>query len=124
MVLAMGLVALVEACGSISSTAADRPLSSVEVRDRHSFGHVRHTVAAFADRNHFAVQPIISRPQGRVEFSMRLFRDDVSLIITRLDGGPIEVAAYPLCVCEIGCRAGLQEAADSAVADLKARLGR
>jgi hypothetical protein len=55
---------------------------------------------------------------------MRLFRDDVSIIVTQVRGEPIQVSAYPLCVCELGRRFGLQQAANEAVAELKANLAR
>jgi hypothetical protein len=88
------------------------------------FEQVRSIIQTFADENHFAAQPLISKPQGAAEFSVRLFRDDVSLLVTKLRDGPIQITAYPLCACDLDKRAGLQTAGKVATADLKERLSR
>jgi len=119
MLLVLALAA-VQACGSESADAVNRPLSSAEVAPPRSFDRVRRTVGEFADRDHFAVQTILNPRRQDPSFSIRLFRDDISVTVNKAKDSPIQIAAFPLCICELGCRAGLQEA--EAVAELRQRL--
>ena len=116
------LLFAVSSCSQATGADVNKPLASAEIPNARPYDQVRNIVAQFAEQNHFAVQPLISSPQGKVQFSMRLFRDDVSVMITQLQGGPIQVTAYPLCACELHARLGLQSAADETAASLKALL--
>ena len=121
--LPFALALLLVSCNDVTTDPdINRPLANAQIRTSRNFDQIRPIVVAFAEQDHFAVQPIISRPQGDVTFSMRLFRDDVSVMITGLQGSDIRVAAYPLCACQLKRRVGLQNAADAAVNDLKERL--
>jgi hypothetical protein len=110
------------ACGSDAATQINRPLAQADVESPADFAHVSDVVRQFARQNNFAVQEILSRPQGNVEFAMRLFRDDISVSVSRMVGDPIDLAAMPLCVCELGSRVGLQAASDAAVRELRESL--
>ena len=124
-IMAYALAMVVGPC-SVKAAApvsdVNRPIATAEVPQHSNLDRIRRTVAAFADRNHFALQPVIGKPQGAVVFSTRLFRDDISLMVTQLRRGPIQLSAYPLCICDLGRRVGLQEAADASVKELKNRL--
>lgn len=104
------------------SNDVNKPLAQAQVPSTSDFKTVNKLISAFAARNHFALQPLISQPQGAVDFSMRLFRDDITVTITRLRGGPIQLAGFPLCACELNRRIGLQSAANSAVDELQRQL--
>jgi hypothetical protein len=125
MIRAIVLALTLSSCGGEPVTAdVNHPLAAEEIHIPRTYPEVRVVVAKFAEQNHFAVLPLVSQPQGLVVFSMRLFRDDVSVLVTQLKGGPIQVTAYPLCACELEKRAGLQSAANSAVNDLTRRLSK
>lgn len=111
-------------CHSNVGPPVNKPLASHTVRGDITFEHTRSAIMRYADENHFAVQVGTAQPHSPVMFSFRLFRDDVSVIVTRLKEGVTLVAAYPLCACELGNRIGLQEAAESASAGLTRELSR
>lgn len=111
-------------CGGDAATQVNRPLARADVTSQADFAHVSEIVRAFSRRNNFAVQENISRPQGNVEFDMRLFRDDISVSVNKMRGEPIALMAYPLCVCELGRRIGLQVAADAAISELREDFSR
>jgi hypothetical protein len=102
----------------------NKPLAQAELSAPPDFKRVNQIVAEFSRKNHFAVQPLINQPQGAVDFSMRLFRDDISVTIARVHGESLQVAAFPLCACELDRRIGLQTAADATVNDLRRELSR
>lgn len=86
------------------------------------FSEIRGKIWSFARRNHFAVQEIGIRPTGRMDFSIRLFRDDISVLISKGHGEPIALAAYPLCTCERHKRPSIQSSAEVAIEELHAIL--
>jgi hypothetical protein len=111
------------ACGPNEGLAdVNRPLAQADVSAKLTAKQVNRLVNEFSRRNHFAVQPLVSQPRGLVQFSIRLFRDDISIVVTQLQDGPIQVMAYPLCACELNRRVGLQAAANEAVDELKRKL--
>jgi hypothetical protein len=79
-------------------------------------------VKRFAVKGQFAVQQTLPAPQGMMEFATHMFRDDIRLSVVKVRGEPIEILAYPLCVCEVGRRLGLEAAANAAVAEMRAEL--
>ena len=100
----------------------NRPIATARVIEALGPVRTEEAVRRFAKMRHFAVQEIIPAPQGMMEFATHLFRDDIRVSISKVRGEPIEIFAYPLCVCEADRRLGLQAAADAAVADLRAEL--
>jgi hypothetical protein len=104
------------------SADINKPLAQAEVASQADLSRINALVRNFARKNHFAVQEIVSNGRGRTDFSVRLFRDDISVTINRIRFEPIKLAAFPLCACERERRIGLQEAADAAVRDLSQEL--
>jgi hypothetical protein len=102
----------------------NRPIAQSEVQSQTDFDRVRQIVSTFSHSNNFAIQETVSVPQGRLDFSIRLFRDDITVTVSRLHGEPIKLAAFPLCVCELGKRKGLQASADAAVNGLAEELSK
>jgi hypothetical protein len=113
---------LLSCSNSPVSSDINRPLAAAEIAQPRQFEQVRAVVDQFADANHFAVQPVFNRDDDPMTFSIRLFRDDLTMLVSQVHGESIQVAAYPLCACELGKRIGLQSAATAATADLRARL--
>jgi hypothetical protein len=112
------LAASAATCGSATGNPdVNRPIAQVEVKRAPSPIRLE-IVRIFARKNRFAVAEEMDAAQGELEFHMELFRDDISVSIGKLRGDPITVTANPLCVCEMGRRLGLQEAADAAVREL------
>lgn len=122
--IALMLASCGAACGGEASTQGNRPLARADVPRPGDLARVEEIVRAFARKNSFAVQEAITPSQGLLEFDMRLFRDDISVSVSKLRGDPIGLAAYPLCVCELGTRIGLQAAADAAIRELREDLSR
>jgi hypothetical protein len=87
-----------------------------------SYDALRPAIWKFSRENNFAVQEQATRPQGMLDFSIELFRDDIRVSVSRLRGEGVMLFAYPLCASERGRRLGLQVAADSAVTKLKDAL--
>ena len=97
-------------------------MAQAQVQSTAEFTGVNEIVAEFSRMEHFAVQVLPAPRPSTSDFSLRLYRDDLTMTVNRVRGGPIEVAAFPLCACEMGRRFGLQTAADEAVSELKKRL--
>jgi hypothetical protein len=119
--IALMLASCGAACGS-DPDQVNRPLAQANVVSSADFAHVSEIVREFSRRNNFAVQEVVSHPQGNVEFVIRLFRDDISVSVSKMVGAPIFLAASPLCVCEVGRRIGLQAASDAAIRELQQEL--
>lgn len=100
----------------------NKPIAQSEIQKQARWNEISQAVQSFAKRNNFAVQEQITEPRGMVDFNVRLFRDDITIMIGKIRNGPVEVTAYPLCACEMDKRFGLQAAADAAVADLTKEL--
>jgi len=123
MALLFALAPAVSSCGLKSGNPdISKPLSAAGIRNSQDSSQVRAVVADFAEQNQFAARTLIDHEQGSVDFSMRLYRDDISILVTRLRNGPIQVATYPLCACETSKRVGLQSAAHEATSALAKRL--
>jgi hypothetical protein len=116
-------VLLLASCSSCSkANDVNKPISQAKITTNMRFDGVMAVVNKFAQENNFAVQENVSQPRGMMEFSVRLFRDDITVMVSKLRSEPIEVASYPLCVCEMGRRVGLQTSADAAVSELSKEL--
>jgi hypothetical protein len=113
-------------CGTNRAGAADvnRPLAEAQFASAAGYDTFRPAIWNFSRSHNFAVQELITRPQGNLDFNIVLFRDDISLSVSRLHGDKVQLAALPLCVCELNRRIGLQEAADAAVNELAKALSR
>jgi hypothetical protein len=83
---------------------------------------LRPAIWKFSRENNFAVQEQATRPEGMLDFSIVLYRDDIRMSVSRLRGEGVDLAAFPLCASERGRRLGLQVAADAAVSKLKEAL--
>ena len=105
-----------------TSSNVNRPIAQADVSDPVSWSVARERIKIFAAENHFAVQENLVRPRGMLDFNVRLFRDDISIVVDKVRNEPIHVAAYPLCACEMSQRPDIQPAADEAVAGLKRNL--
>ncbi len=113
---------LLMSCVCRASSDVNGPLAQAQVQSTAEFTGVNEIVAEFSRMEHFAVQVLPAPRPSTSDFSLRLYRDDLTMTVNRVRGGPIEVAAFPLCACEMGRRFGLQTAADEAVSELKKRL--
>ena len=124
MMLAIAMALIASDCPTESPPVSDvnSPVATAAVAGQISLEQASEAVRRFAKRRHFAVQEVIAAPQGMVEFSTTLFRDDLRLSVSKLRGQPIQIHAYPLCACEAGRVLGLQAAADAAVADVRSEL--
>ena len=123
-VIALMLASCGAACGSDPPAQVNRPLAQADVTRPLELARVEEIVRAFARKNGFAAQEAMIHSQGMLEFDMRLFRDDISISISKLRNNPIGLAAYPLCVCELGRRVGLRAAADASIRELREDLSR
>jgi hypothetical protein len=121
MPLLAGLAAIVASCSGTQVSDVNKPLSQAEISIDDT-GGAQARVQDFAAKNHFAIQPLVTKPQGAVMFSMRLFRDDLSVMVTVLPGSALRITAYPLCACELNRRIGLKSAADAVVTELKREI--
>jgi hypothetical protein len=119
---AIASATLLMSCACRASSDVNRPLTQAQVQSAAEFTRVNEIVSEFSRVEHFAVQVLPAPQPSTSDFSLRLFRDDLTLTVNRVRGGPIEIAAFPLCACELGRRFGLQTAADDAVSQLKKRL--
>lgn len=120
---AMAAALMVVSCKPAEKpNGVSKPLAQTDIPVMLDADRANKLVGVFASKNHFAVQPLIGRRQGAVAFSVRLFRDDISVLVTQLNGGSIQVTAYPLCACELGRRLGLRSAAENTVAELRRQL--
>jgi len=122
--IALMLVLSGATCGGGAAMQVNRPLAQADVTSHADFARVSEVVRAFSRRNNFAVQENVRVPRGQVEFDMRLFRDDISVSVNKLVGEPIGLAVYPLCVCELGQRVGLHDAAEAVIRELREDLSR
>jgi hypothetical protein len=120
--IALMLASCGAVCGSDAAMQVNRPLAQADVASPADFAHISEIVREFSRKNNFAVQENLTHPRGNLDFDIRLFRDDISVSVNRLAGEPIALAAYPLCVCELGTRIGLQAAANAAVRELQEDL--
>ena len=102
----------------------NKPLAQATSEAPNQYQDIKSIVWDFARRENFAVQEILDSPRGELDFSVRLFRDDISVTINKLKGEPIQIAAFPLCVCEISKRPGIPTAARAAVEGLRASIER
>lgn len=119
---AIGLAILLTSCACRAASDVNRPLAQTQVQSVTSFGRANAIVAEFSRKTHFAVQLLPAPRPSNSDFSLRLFRDDLTVTINRVHGGPIHVAAFPLCACELDRRFGLQAAADDVVRELEKQL--
>ncbi len=115
---------MLTSCASIHATNRDvnSPLAQVRFDTSEDYDALGPMIWSLSRSKNFAVQEIITRPRGQVDFTIRLYRDDLTLVISRLRGEAIQLAAYPLCSCQRGKRLGLQDAADASIKDLKEAL--
>ena len=102
-------------------TDINRPIAQARVAERVSLERTLAVVRSFAREHNFALQEP-KTPKGMLEFHVRLFRDDISLVISKLTDGPVEVMAYPLCACEADRRLGIAAVAESEVNNLQNRI--
>ena len=107
---------------SRAASDVNRPLAQAQIQSVANFDRVHSIVEEFSRESHFAVQVLPAPQPSNTDFSVRLFRDDLTVTINKVRGGPIDVAAFPLCACELNRRFGLQEAAEAAVNELKRDL--
>lgn len=121
---AVAITLSLAACESDAASQINRPLAQADVVSRAELAQVGQIVMEYARAHGFAAQEPRSYREGNLEFEMRLFRDDISVSISKLRGGPIDLAAYPLCVCELGHRIGLQAASEQTIRDLREALSR
>jgi hypothetical protein len=105
-----------------SASQVNLPLARATVVTAKSPKTLLKHITDYSGRNQFAVQKILMQPRGELDFSVRLFRDDITLTVNRMKGESLKIAAFPLCACERETRAGLQPAADQAVAELRDAL--
>jgi hypothetical protein len=121
---------MLAACGATCGNQPHSPLdinhalAQADVQASVELARVNEIVTAFAHKNGFAVQDDVHAGVGNTELSMILYRDDISVWVSKLRGDPINVSANPLCICELGVRLGLQQAADAAVTELTDDLSR
>lgn len=123
-ILALMLVLSGANCRGGAASDISRPLAQAHVTTEADVARISEVAGAFADRNNFAPQRANAFAQGNLEFEMRLYRDDLSIFLSRLRGQPLEIAAHPLCACESGRRQGLQRAADESIRELREELSR
>jgi hypothetical protein len=97
-------------------------MAQAHLKTAASYDALRPAIWKFSRDNNFAVQEQATRPQGMLDFSIELFRDDIRVSVSRLRGEDVMLAALPLCPSERGRRIGLQVAADAAVNKLKEAL--
>ncbi|MFL6844025.1 MAG: hypothetical protein ACJ8ER_04000 [Allosphingosinicella sp.] len=116
------LSALLVSCSGSHADDVNKPLARSEVKSMGDNAQTELTISSFAKKNNFAIQPLLNQPRGLLKFVQRLFRDDITIVISQMDGDNIEVAAYPLCACELGRRVGLQSDANAAVEELAHEL--
>ena len=114
---------MLASCGN-GRPAADinRPMAQAQLETAASYDALRPAIWKFSRDNNFAVQEQQTRPEGMLDFSIQLFRDDIRMSISRLRGENVMLFAYPLCASERGRRLGLQVGADAAVTKLKDAL--
>ena len=103
-------------------STVNRPIATAQLPEGISAERAEKAVRRFAKNRHFAIQQVIAAPKGMLEFATMLFRDDISVSISKLRGEPIEMFAYPLCACEADRQFGLKEAADAAVTEMRSEL--
>lgn len=118
---AVGMI--LASCGTAAPVRdVNKPIAEATVKTKPAWNDIRRIIETFSKENHFAIQENVTAPQGMIDFNVRLFRDDISIVIDKLHDEPAHVAAYPLCTCELNHRIGLQDAADTSVKDLSKRL--
>jgi hypothetical protein len=120
--IALALVASDCPTAALPVSHVNRPVATAKIAGEFSLEQASNAVRRFAMNRRFAVQEVIAAPRGMIEFSTMLFRDDLRVSVSKLRGESLEIAAYPLCACEATRMFGLQEAADAAVADMRAEL--
>lgn len=110
-------------CGNgHAASDVNRPMAQANLAIAASYDALRPAIWKFSRDNNFAVQEQQTRPQGMLDFSVELFRDDIRMSVSRLRGEDIMLFASPLCASEREKRLGLQVGADAAVNKLKEAL--
>lgn len=118
-----GMITASSHAGSCSEERmVNKYLAQATALNAKSYNLLQSDIKSFSDSNGFAVQEILTTPRGNLDFSVRLFRDDITVLIDRLKGEEISIAAYPLCACQLDRRLGLQEGSEKVVRELRSRL--
>lgn len=120
--IAVTFAILLSSCACRAASDVNSPLAQVQIESVATFDSVNSVITEFSQKSHFAVQVLPLPKPSNTDFSVRLFRDDLTVTINKIRGGPIDVAAFPLCACERDRRFGLQSAADDVISELRARL--